>query len=544
FMDEMTNISSTFQQAFHKLFFTAVQTVRNQDLLQFNDPLPSKDSNDYFTIQKKEPIQMMNLHIQNSRYNTDFIELNLLGKGGFASAFRARNKLDGIDYAVKKIRLSNDIQDEQQDDAYERIFREIKNLARLEHQNVIRYYASWLEFDESTDSEEEESVFPEPSFDSTPSDITEASSLRLNDTSYIQFGEASSLRQEDTSYIQFGEESYLQSSSIESTTPSTSETMKKTGWILFIQMQLCPTTLHDYIRFRNKQYADDDSLTIDAKRNLEIFSQILQGTAYIHQQGLIHRDLKPSNIFLFAMDKRMRKQSFESSCSVSPDSAFESDLESIPLWEGCWVPKIGDFGLAAEAMDEQGESVLVPTPISSTPPSPRCQPTQRPKPKRTRTIGVGTRTYASPEQLAAQNYDEKVDIYSLGIILFELFQPFSTGMERAEALDKLKRGVFPEGFLDLYPKVTALILWMMDMDPSHRPSAHQLLQFELFVDHPHQVDSKKQMQVKINQLERKNKQLKQRVHEQEKAMKEMEQKLQAMQLLLNEPKPKKQVRWI
>lgn len=49
-------------------------------------------------------------------------------------------------------------------------------------------------------------------------------------------------------------------------------------------------------------------------------------------------------------------------------------------------------------------------------------------------------------------YDEKSDIYSLGIIFFELYKPFSTGMERAEELEALKQGVFPDGFVEQYPK--------------------------------------------------------------------------------------------
>ena len=77
-------------------------------------------------------------------------------------------------------------------------------------------------------------------------------------------------------------------------------------------------------------------------------------------------------------------------------------------------------------------------------------------------------------------YDDKVDIYSLGIILFELYQSFSTGMERACAIQQLRKGVFPDGFVEKYPKESALILWMMDDNPTHRPSAVQLLEFELF----------------------------------------------------------------
>ncbi|KAG1244004.1 hypothetical protein G6F68_015622 [Rhizopus microsporus] len=65
----------------------------------------------------------------------------MIGRGGFASAWRARNKLDDIINAVKKIRLFG-----RDDEKYEHIFREIKSLARLEHRNVVRYYSSWLEY--------------------------------------------------------------------------------------------------------------------------------------------------------------------------------------------------------------------------------------------------------------------------------------------------------------------------------------------------------------------------------------------------------------
>jgi translation initiation factor 2-alpha kinase 4 len=51
-------------------------------------------------------------------------------------------------------------------------------------------------------------------------------------------------------------------------------------------------------------------------------------------------------------------------------------------------------------------------------------------------------------------YDEKVDIFSLGIITFELWHPFSTGMERAALLRDLQdHGVMPAEWEAVHPQV-------------------------------------------------------------------------------------------
>lgn len=105
------------------------------------------------------------------------------------------------------------------------------------------------------------------------------------------------------------------------------------------------------------------------------------------------------------------------------------------------VVKVGDFGLVTamdQEEDEDEPSALTPAPLL------------------TRHTGqVGTKLYMSPEQvrqrtdicrqvlefmphicsclapqLSGNSYSHKVDIYSLGLILFELLYPFSTQMER------------------------------------------------------------------------------------------------------------------
>ncbi|KAG8263576.1 Eukaryotic translation initiation factor 2-alpha kinase 3 [Homalodisca vitripennis] len=74
-----------------------------------------------------------------SRFLSDFIPVHCLGKGGFGVVFEARNKIDDCHYAIKRIPLPNS------EESRERVMREVKALAKLDHQNIVRYFNAWLE---------------------------------------------------------------------------------------------------------------------------------------------------------------------------------------------------------------------------------------------------------------------------------------------------------------------------------------------------------------------------------------------------------------
>lgn len=101
----------------------------------------------------------------------------------------------------------------------------------------------------------------------------------------------------------------------------------------------------------------------------------------------MHRDLKPSNIFF----------------------SLEGNI------------KVGDFGLVtSSAYGGLRNSYVALKGLAEE------------QPHRQHTGNLGTHFYMSPEQMSGHKYNHKVDIYSLGVILFELHYPFQTDMERAK----------------------------------------------------------------------------------------------------------------
>ncbi|KAJ3675400.1 hypothetical protein LUZ60_004442 [Juncus effusus] len=203
-------------------------------------------------------------------------------------------------------------------------------------------------------------------------------------------------------------------------------TEKQETTYLYIQMEYCPRTLRQdlesYTSIFQKEYA------------WHLFRQIVEGLAHIHSQGIIHRDLTPSNIFF---DVR-------------------NDI------------KIGDFGLAKFLKLEQiDQEQYFPTNTAGV--------------SMDGTGQVGTYFYTAPEiEQKWPQINEKVDMYSLGVIFFELWHPFATAMERHIVLSDLKlKGTAPNSWIQNFPAQSVLLNRLMAPSPSDRPSAIEVLQHEL-----------------------------------------------------------------
>jgi translation initiation factor 2-alpha kinase 4 len=84
-----------------------------------------------------------------SRYASDWVEAGRLGKGGFGEVVKARNKLDGRVYAIKKIK-------QKSASALTEVLSEVMLLSQLNHPCIVRYYTAWPEEEFAGASETED----------------------------------------------------------------------------------------------------------------------------------------------------------------------------------------------------------------------------------------------------------------------------------------------------------------------------------------------------------------------------------------------------
>jgi non-specific serine/threonine protein kinase/serine/threonine-protein kinase len=134
-----------------------------------------------------------------------------------------------------------------------------------------------------------------------------------------------------------------------------------------------------------------DMNRLGVRDRVELFIQVCEGVQHAHQKGIIHRDLKPSNILVMLQDDRR-------------------------------VPKVIDFGLAKVTAPELTNRTL------------HTQQGQV----------IGTPAYMSPEQadLSVYDVDTRTDVYSLGVVLYELLvgaAPLDSRALRAMSYSEMQR---------------------------------------------------------------------------------------------------------
>jgi len=232
---------------------------------------------------------------------------------------------------------------------------------------------------------------------------------------------------------------------------------------LIIQMELCSgQTLETWIQERN-HLTEKKEIHVDRKVIFKIFKQIVQAIAHVHWNGCIHRDVKPANVFL-QDDNHILLGDF----GLAKDVDFNvpsPKTETIPF-SSTLVDNEDVTEISSDTKEiKDGETEVTTAQVSKF---------------HKFTSGVGTYIYASPEQLASsQGYDNKTDIYSLGILLFELLWPFKTGMERIKTLTNIRNGKFPDNFVEKWPLELPFLRSLLNPDPALRPTAQEILDSEV-----------------------------------------------------------------
>src|SRR5205085_449299 len=132
---------------------------------------------------------------------------------------------------------------------------------------------------------------------------------------------------------------------------------------------------------------------LDTRQRLDLFIQVCRAVQHAHQKGIIHRDIKPSNVLVAEQD-------------------------------GVAVPKVIDFGIAKATQGKLTDRTVF-TSFEQF---------------------LGTPAYMSPEQaqVGGLDVDTRSDIYSLGVLLYELLTgktPFDTKELMAAGFDAMRRTI-------------------------------------------------------------------------------------------------------
>jgi serine/threonine protein kinase len=169
-----------------------------------------------------------------------------------------------------------------------------------------------------------------------------------------------------------------------------------------------------------RQIMDNEKLS--QERAIHIAKQILRALDYIHANGVVHRDLKPENIMVDAHDNI----------------------------------KLIDFGIASDVSARR----LTYANFTAT---------------------LGTPNYISPEQVKGRRGDGRSDIYSVGIILYEMLTgklPFTGPSPLAAMNDRLLNHPLPPSVADptISPQLQEVLYRALERDPKNRyATAHEFL---------------------------------------------------------------------
>ncbi|KAK4804784.1 hypothetical protein SAY86_004601 [Trapa natans] len=257
-----------------------------------------------------------------------------------------------------------------------------------------------------------------------------------------------------------------------------------------------------------RQWLDKPERHIDEFECLHIFRQIVEIVDVAHSQGVVVHNVRPS---CFVMSSFNRVTFIESaSCSDSGSDSVEEGLNShselkeephlLPddLFRQSSALGIDDCQLIGSSTNTSSgicciqSSSLYATQASSVEATrdnrvkdgnvEQGEEKMQAFPMK-QVLLMETNWYTSPEEVAGAPSSCASDVYRLGVLLFELFCPFTSREEKSQTMSSLRHRVLPPQLLLKWPKEASFCLWLLHPEPSSRPKMSELLQSQ-FLNEP------------------------------------------------------------
>ncbi|OHT16459.1 hypothetical protein TRFO_02730 [Tritrichomonas foetus] len=242
---------------------------------------------------------------------------------------------------------------------------------------------------------------------------------------------------------------------------------------------------------------------VDYSISLKITKELAKALVDIHSAGIVHRDFNPSNVILtqngsikvidFGISSIKNRDKMNNNNPNSTNNNFMNHSMNCE----------NDIEKKSNATSSSVPPNLKPL-VSSLPPIPPSKKSIPPRPPsmipsslsqirdidrfcinaaetKARSLAEGTPLYSSPRQLNGVKSTEKDDIYSFGIMIFEIFSLFKTQMQKVKEIRALRNeGKLPSEFENKYPIIADLIMKMTQPHGKKRPSAFEILHSNLF----------------------------------------------------------------
>lgn len=234
---------------------------------------------------------------------------------------------------------------------------------------------------------------------------------------------------------------------------------------------------------------------VNKAEGLRIFRQIVEHVDDSHSQRVVLYDLRPS-LFKILKENEVKY--------VGSGFLRESSDKTLSLLEKPLVRrKLGDTGFASSPgvpakkqkssgpssrqwpMFQRAGGVNIQTEndfgaiqeLRLRSSQPQCSPSARSFTSMSEQLEV--KWYASPEELRDETCSVSSNIYSLGILLFELLSQFQNERAREAAMSDIRHRILPPKFLSENPKEAGFCLWLLHPEPSCRPSTRDILHSEV-----------------------------------------------------------------